>query len=90
MYKLVIFIPEEAKERVKGAMFSEGAGKIGNYDCCSFELKGEGQFRALKGSNPHIGEQGKLEKVVEYRVEMVCEDSLLKEDMDDHPLTGAG
>lgn len=76
MKKIVFFVPEDHKEKVKNAMFSAGGGKIGNYDCCSFELKGLGQFRALEGSNPFIGKQNEVELVEEYRVEMVVEDHL--------------
>lgn len=73
MYKICFFVPEEHKEKVKAAMFSAGAGKIGLYDACSFEISGVGQFRALPGSQPFIGEQNKIERVAEYKVEMVCD-----------------
>lgn len=77
MYKVVFFAPESCKERVKQAMFAAGAGKIGHYDQCCFELKGQGQFRPLDGSNPALGERGKLEFVEEYRVEMICQEGQL-------------
>jgi len=47
---------------------------MGNYDSCSWQVLGQGQFRPLKGSNAFIGQQGQLERVEEYRVEMVCLD----------------
>ena len=78
MYKMVFFVPEEHKESVKQAVFATGAGRIGDYDCCSWETKGEGQFRPLQGANPFIGEQGTLEKVTEFRVELVCSDDLIE------------
>lgn len=78
MYKLVVFVPEEFKESVKNSMFENGAGKIGDYDCCSFESLGTGQFRPLEGSNAFIGSVGAVEHVAEYRVEMVCVDDALK------------
>ncbi len=53
------------------AMFEAGGGKIGNYDCCSFESLGTGQFRPLEGSQPFIGTQGQIERVQELKVEMV-------------------
>ena len=77
MYKLAFFVPVEHKEAVKTAIFATGAGRIGNYDCCSWEVLGAGQFRALQGSNPFIGQQGVIETVQEYRVELVCEDHLI-------------
>jgi len=77
MYKLAIFIPETHLEQVKTAMFDAGAGRIGNYDQCCWQIKGQGQFRALEGANPFLGEQNTVEHVDEYKVEMVCEDDLL-------------
>ena len=76
MYKLSVYIPESHLQQVKAALFAVGAGKIGDYDCCCWQSKGEGQFRPLQGSNPAIGQQLQLETVVEYKVEMVCEDHL--------------
>ena len=74
--KLVVFVPLSHCDIVRQALGEAGAGKIGNYDCCSFELKGLGQFRALEGSNPFIGKQNEVELVEEYKVEMVVEDHL--------------
>ncbi|RUM90326.1 MAG: NGG1p interacting factor NIF3 [Thiomicrospira sp.] len=78
MYKFCFFVPESHVESVKSAVFEAGAGRIGDYDCCSWQIKGEGQFCALPGSQPYIGEQNQLEKVEEYRVEMVVEPSKMK------------
>lgn len=77
MYKLAFFVPEAHKESVKQAIFATGAGRIGNYDCCCWEVQGMGQFRALQGANPFIGQPGALETVAEFRVELVCEDHLI-------------
>ncbi|HEY8278507.1 MAG TPA: YqfO family protein [Bdellovibrionota bacterium] len=76
MVSIVVYVPESDLEKVKNAMFSAGAGKIGHYDHCCWQVKGEGQFRPLPGSDPAIGSQGKVENVDEWKVEMVCEDSL--------------
>ena len=77
MYHLAFFVPEEHAEKVKAALFEAGAGKLGNYSHCSFESKGLGQFLALSGSHPFLGSEGELEKVVELKVEMICEESYL-------------
>lgn len=77
MLKLTFYVPVESCEVVKNALFKVGAGKIGNYDMCSFEVHGSGQFRALKGANPTIGKCGVVEKISEVRVEMVLEDHIL-------------
>lgn len=79
MFKISFFVPEEALELVKNAMFEAGAGRIGNYEKCSFEVLGTGQFRAMKGATPFIGEVGKLHKVRELKVEMVCEDNYIRD-----------
>lgn len=71
MYQLITYIPEEALERVKAALFAAGAGKIGNYSHCAWQTLGEGQFMPLANSNPHIGETLQLCRVKEWKVEMV-------------------
>jgi dinuclear metal center YbgI/SA1388 family protein len=71
LYKIVVFVPEDSIDIVRDAMSATGAGWIGNYSDCSFMTKGTGTFRPLKNSNPYIGSQGKLEKVMEYRLETV-------------------
>ncbi|HHT00125.1 MAG TPA: divalent cation tolerance protein CutA [Thiomicrospira sp.] len=78
MYKIGFFVPESHLEEVKLALFAVGAGKIGQYDCCCWQVKGLGQFRALQGSQPFIGQQGQIETVEEYKVEMVCETDLIE------------
>lgn len=77
MYKLGFYVPASHLAPVKTALFAAGAGRIGNYDSCCWQTLGQGQFRALEGSQPFLGQQGMVETVEEYRVELVCEDSLL-------------
>jgi hypothetical protein len=72
VYKLCFYVPESHLEQVKVAAFKAGAGRIGDYDSCCWQVSGQGQFRPLAGSAPYIGQQGKVERVAEYRVEMVC------------------
>ena len=78
MYKLNFFVPAEEKERVKNALFEIGAGRYDNYDHCSFESPGTGQFRPVKNANPYLGKLGKTEYVREYKVEMICRDELIE------------
>ena len=73
MIKLIFFVPLDAKEKVKKAIFDAGAGKIGNYECCCFETIGEGQFRPLDHANPTIGEIGKTVILKEARIEVVLD-----------------
>ena len=89
MYKICFYVPENAVELVKKALFDAGAGHIGNYDSCSWQTLGDGQFRALDGSNPTIGQQGVVEAVAEYKVELVCEEKHIEDVIsalkDSHP-----
>ena len=79
MHKLCFFVPESHLEEVKQALFNKGAGRIGLYDHCCWRVLGEGQFRALEGSQPFLGTQDQVERVAEYKVEMVCYDRLIKQ-----------
>lgn len=78
MYKLCYFVPESHLEKTKQALFQVGAGRIGDYDSCCWQCLGQGQFRPLANSNPFLGQQGVLEQVPEYRVELVCEDQVIR------------
>lgn len=73
MFKIGFYVPGEQLEQVKNAMFDAGAGRVGNYEHCAWQSKGQGQFRPVAGSQPYIGEQDQLETLEEYRVEMVLE-----------------
>jgi hypothetical protein len=77
MYQLCFYVPESHLESVKQAIFAAGAGRIGDYECCAWQVLGEGQFRPMAGSEPFVGRQGRLESVSEYRVEMICGDDLI-------------
>lgn len=79
MYKLNFFVPSQNKEDVKKALFNIGVGKFNNYDKCSFETQGIGQFRPIDGANPFIGQLDTVELVKEYKVEMICSDELINE-----------
>jgi len=72
MYKIGFYVPASHLEEVKQALFTTGAGRIGNYDSCCWQTLGQGQFRPLDGSQPFHGQQGQVEYVEEYRVELVC------------------
>jgi len=74
MYKFVFFVPQSHVEDVKAAVFSAGGGKMGDYQECCWQVAGSGQFRPSAAANPFIGNAGELERVDEYRVEMVCAD----------------
>ncbi|SFJ08224.1 Nif3-like dinuclear metal center hexameric protein [Thermoflavimicrobium dichotomicum] len=69
--KLVVFVPMDHHEKVLQAMGEAGAGWIGNYSHCTFNVQGIGTFLPQEGSNPFIGKQGELEKVEEIRLETI-------------------
>ena len=79
MYKLAFYVPKEQKEEVKEALFTIGAGAHENYDKCSWEVEGTGQFRPLQGASPFLGNVGEVERVAEYKVEMICKDELIQQ-----------
>lgn len=72
MYKLCITVPETHLDSVKLAIFEAGAGTIGQYSHCCWQVLGEGQFMPLAGSNAFIGTVNQLETVPEYKVETIC------------------
>ncbi|MBJ8432371.1 NGG1p interacting factor NIF3 [Acinetobacter pittii] len=71
MLKLIYYVPESHLESTKQAIFSAGAGGIGNYEHCAWQVKGIGQFKPVKGADPYVGELGELEQVDEWRVETI-------------------
>ncbi|MCP5161796.1 MAG: NGG1p interacting factor NIF3 [Hahellaceae bacterium] len=78
MYKICFFVPESHLEVVKEALFAAGAGRLGDYDHCCWQTLGQGQFRGSSNSHPFIGEPCSIERVSEYKVEMVCEEHLVQ------------
>lgn len=72
MYLMCFYVPVPDCERVTNALFAAGAGRLGEYDHCAWRTLGQGQFRPLVGSHPHLGSQDTLQRVDEYKVELVC------------------
>ena len=71
LLKLTVFVPTENKVDLLKGLFQAGAGEVGNYDHCSFQLTGEGTFRPNEDANPTIGASGKDEVVQETRIEVI-------------------
>ena len=69
--KLVVFVPREALDPVREALFAAGAGRIGDYERCSWYTAGTGTFRGGDKTSPSIGERGREERVAELRLETV-------------------
>lgn len=77
--KLIVFVPLSHADIVRQTLGEAGAGKIGNYDFCSFSSRGTGRFHGNKKTNPAIGEAGKYEAVEEERIEAIVPREILNE-----------
>lgn len=71
LLKLVTFVPKLLVQKVRDALFSAGAGHIGNYDSCSFNVEGYGSFKAGDQANPFVGELHSIHYEPEVRVEVI-------------------
>jgi hypothetical protein len=69
--KLVVFVPREALDDVRDALFAAGAGRIGDYERCSWYTDGTGTFLGGEGTSPNVGQAGREERVAELRLETV-------------------
>lgn len=87
--KLVTFSPTQHAEAIKTALFKAGAGKIGKYEECSFNLNGTGTFKALEGANPFVGEKNIQHREEETRIEVIFESwnerNIIKNLKSNHP-----
>jgi hypothetical protein len=81
-FKLVYFVPEDARDPTREACFAAGAGRIGAYERCSWYTPGTGTFLAGEGAAPAVGRVGEEERVQEYRVEMVVPEEALQPVLD--------
>ena len=92
--KLVVMVPHDYLEVVRDAMFSHGAGIIGNYTHCSTSMRGIGTFMPNDYAHPFVGEQNKMEYTEEDRLEAICDVSKVKEVLkavkEVHPYEEAG
>lgn len=79
MLKLIYYVPESHLESTKLAIFEAGAGGIGNYEHCAWQVLGIGQFKPVEGANPFIGQLDELEQVSEWRVETIVAEDKAKQ-----------
>jgi len=87
--KLTTFVPFDKANALRNSLFEAGAGNIGNYNHCSFNITGEGTFKGNESSDPVFGEKGKLHTEKETRISVVFESkneaSILKSLQENHP-----
>ena len=69
--KLVVFVPREALDPLREALFAAGAGRIGDYERCSWYTEGAGTFLGGEGSSPSVGQPGREQRLSELRLETV-------------------
>ncbi|MEW6654125.1 MAG: Nif3-like dinuclear metal center hexameric protein, partial [Bacteroidota bacterium] len=72
-FKVVVFVPNDKADEIAAALFNAGAGKIGEYDMCSFRLSGEGTFQGSVNTNPAVGKKEQFETLSEVRVEVIVD-----------------
>lgn len=87
--KLVVFVPETHEDKVRTAILDAGAGHIGNYDQCSYNINGKGTYRALEGSKPFVGKLNKIHTEGEVRIETIfpehLKDNIIQSLISAHP-----
>ena len=76
-YHFYYYVPASHLQTTKEAIFAVGAGQVGRYTACAWETKGEEQYRPEEGSNPYCGTQGVVERMIDYKVETICEEKNL-------------
>ncbi|MFC0014850.1 MULTISPECIES: Nif3-like dinuclear metal center hexameric protein [Allobacillus] len=79
LYKLVIHVPKTHENEIRQAFADAGAGFIGNYSHCTFNLEGIGTFKPQDGANPYIGSGDELERVEEYRMDTIVPEGILNQ-----------
>jgi hypothetical protein len=87
--KLVTFAPLKDAENLRSALFAAGAGKLGKYSECSFNVEGTGTFKAEEGADPHVGEIGKRHEEKEVKIEIIfpgyLQDKIIRSMIETHP-----
>lgn len=79
LYQLIVYAPLEHAGAVRKALAEAGAGCIGNYDSCSFSVRGTGRFRPNEDADPAIGAACRSEEVAEERIEVLVPHAKLHE-----------
>ena len=93
-YKVEVYLPLEALDGIRSALYKEGFGKVGNYDCCMSWYEVKSSWRPLDGANPYLGTVGEVEFAPEYKIEFRCEEDRLRLAVDivkkNHPYEEVG
>lgn len=76
LLKLAFFVPVDHAEKVRKSVFDAGAGHIGDYDNCSFNMEGQGSFKAGSDASPFVGKKGELHFEKEVKIETILPENL--------------
>ncbi|TCM67833.1 hypothetical protein EC844_107128 [Acinetobacter calcoaceticus] len=79
MFKLIYYVPDSHLDATKSAIFVAGAGCMGDYEHCAWQVLGTGQFKPINGANPYIGQLDTLEQLSEWRVETIVPEAKAKQ-----------
>ena len=94
LFKIETYLPVEALEDIKQALYNIGLGKIGNYDCCMSWYQVNSSWRPIEGANPYLGTINEIEYATEYKLEFQCSETNLKLAIDtikaNHPYEEVG
>ncbi|EDO25891.1 predicted protein, partial [Nematostella vectensis] len=71
--KLITYTVPENASTLRNALFEAGAGKIGNYEECSFNSNGIGTYKGNEDSNPTVGTKFELTETKEVKIEVTFE-----------------
>ena len=78
-YLIIVYVPDTHTETVKKAIFATGAGQYKQYKDACWQTSGRGQFTPMDEAKPYIGQKNKLETVSELKIEIMCQESHLKD-----------
>ena len=78
IFKVEVYLPEEALENIKQGLYDCGFGKVGNYDCCLSWYQINSSWRPIDGANPYLGKVGEIEFAPEFKIEFRCEEKDLE------------
>jgi hypothetical protein len=76
--KIVVYVPLGHADKIRAVIGEAGGGVLGKYSFCTFSTRGVGRFQPEEGAKPHIGKIGELEAVEEERIEVTCDEKVVK------------
>ena len=93
-YKIETYLPLDALDNVRNALFKLGIGKIGNYENCMNWYEVHSCWKAMSGANPYLGNIGEMEFATEYKLEFRCEEDMIEKAIqvikENHPYEEVG